>query len=212
MAVTGSAPTRVLLIDDDQDLNALLARYLRGFNFEVSVTVDPHEGLQALEGDPPDIVILDVMLPDLDGFAVCRKVRERSRVPIVMLTARGAVGDRIVGLELGADDYVSKPFEPREGAHAGRAPSERQCPRGARRCRAARDELDSLRGPARRALSAADAGGIPAARRVRAESRQGPESRSHSGRDTWDRPGRLRSLHRHPRQSTPAEAWRASQA
>src|SRR5262245_6970230 len=114
MAVTGSAPTRVLLIDDDQDLNALLARYLRGFNFEVRVTVDPHEGLQALEGDPPDIVILDVMLPEMDGFAVCRKVRERSRVPIVMLTARGDVGDRIVGLELGADDYVSKPFEPRE--------------------------------------------------------------------------------------------------
>src|SRR5262245_7332396 len=114
MAVTGSAPIRVLLIDDDQDLNALLARYLRGFNFEVRVTANPHEGLLALERDAPDIVILDVMLPDMDGFAVCRQVRERSRVPIVMLTARGDVGDRIVGLELGADDYVSKPFAPRE--------------------------------------------------------------------------------------------------
>src|SRR5262249_12305205 len=71
-------------------------------------------GLRALESDPPDIVILDVMLPDMDGFSVCRRVRERSPVPIVMLTARGDVADRIAGLELGADDYVSKPFEPRE--------------------------------------------------------------------------------------------------
>src|SRR5262249_18319741 len=114
MAVTASARTRVLLIDDDQDLSTLLTRYLRGFNFDVRATVDPNEGLQALETDPPDIVILDVMLPEMDGFSVCRRLRERSRVPIVMLTARGDVGDRIVGLELGADDYVSKPFEPRE--------------------------------------------------------------------------------------------------
>ena len=114
MAATDSTRTRVLLIDDDQELNALLARFLRGFNFEVAVAIDAREGLQALEREPPDIVILDVMLPEVDGFAVCRKVRERSRVPIVMLTARGAVDDRIVGLELGADDYVSKPFEPRE--------------------------------------------------------------------------------------------------
>src|SRR5262245_17786370 len=112
--MTGSPRKRVLLIDDDQDLNTLLALYLGRFNFDVRATVDPHEGLQALESDPPDIVILDVMLPAMDGFAVCRKVRERSRVPIVMLTARGDVSDRIVGLELGADDYVSKPFEPRE--------------------------------------------------------------------------------------------------
>lgn len=114
MPVNVSAPTRVLVIDDDQDLGALLARYLRGFNFDVSVARDATDGLQALERDPPDIVLLDVMLPEVDGFAVCRKVRERSRVPIVMLTARGAVDDRIVGLELGADDYVAKPFEPRE--------------------------------------------------------------------------------------------------
>jgi len=114
MAALDSTRTRVLLIDDDQELNALLARFLRGFNFEVAVALDAREGLQALEREPPDIVILDVMLPEVDGFAVCRQVRERSRVPIVMLTARGAVDDRIVGLELGADDYVSKPFEPRE--------------------------------------------------------------------------------------------------
>ena len=74
----------------------------------------PDDGLRALQADPPDIVVLDVMLPGMDGFAVCRKVRETSRVPIVMLTARGGVMDRIVGLELGADDYLPKPFEPRE--------------------------------------------------------------------------------------------------
>ncbi len=109
-----SSRVRVLLIDDDEKLNALLGEYLGRFNFSVRAAVHPQEGLQLLKADPPDIVILDVMLPDLDGFAVCRKIRESSRVPIVMLTARGDVTDRIVGLELGADDYLPKPFEPRE--------------------------------------------------------------------------------------------------
>jgi DNA-binding response OmpR family regulator len=104
----------VLLIDDDEKLNALLREYLGRFNFAVRAVVHPDEGLRALKTEPPDVVILDVMLPDMDGFAVCRKIREQSRVPVVMLTARGDVADRIVGLELGADDYLPKPFEPRE--------------------------------------------------------------------------------------------------
>src|SRR5262249_1681090 len=106
--------TRVLLIDDDEKLNALLTEYLARFNFAVQAAVHPDEGLRALRIDPPEIVILDVMLPDMDGFAVSRKIRERSAVRIIMLTARGDVADRIAGLELGADDYLSKPFEPRE--------------------------------------------------------------------------------------------------
>lgn len=114
MTVARSARMRVLLIDDDEKLNALLVEYLGRFNVGVRAVVHPDEGLHALRVDPPDIVILDVMLPDMDGFAVCRKVRESSRVPIIMLTARGDVADRIVGLELGADDYLPKPFEPRE--------------------------------------------------------------------------------------------------
>ncbi len=114
MTVVQSGRTRVLLIDDDEKLNALVGEYLARFNFAVHAVVHPDEGLRALRMDPPDIVLLDVMLPDVDGFAVCRKVRERSSVPIIMLTARGEVADRIVGLELGADDYLSKPFEPRE--------------------------------------------------------------------------------------------------
>jgi DNA-binding response OmpR family regulator len=106
--------TRVLLIDDDEALGALLTEFLGQFGFAVTAVAQPDEGFKALADDPPDIVVLDVMLPDMDGFAVCRKVRATSRVPIVMLTARGGVMDRIVGLELGADDYLPKPFEPRE--------------------------------------------------------------------------------------------------
>jgi DNA-binding response OmpR family regulator len=105
---------QVLLIDDDEALGGLLTEYLGQFAFTVKVASHPEQGLRMLQADPPDILVLDVMLPGLDGFAVCRKVRETSRVPIVMLTARGGVMDRIVGLELGADDYLPKPFEPRE--------------------------------------------------------------------------------------------------
>src|SRR5215813_9744377 len=108
------ADTRVLLIDDDERLNALLATYLQRFGFTVRAVTHPEKGLRSLKSDPPDIVVLDVMLPDVDGFTLCRKIRESSRIPIVMLTARGDVTDRIVGLELGADDYLPKPFEPRE--------------------------------------------------------------------------------------------------
>jgi DNA-binding response OmpR family regulator len=114
MSGTPSTAARVLVIDDDEKLNALLTEYLGRFGFAVRTVAHPEAGLRALRSDPPDIVILDVMLPDMDGFAVCRKAREIGRVPIIMLTARGDVMDRIVGLELGADDYLPKPFEPRE--------------------------------------------------------------------------------------------------
>src|SRR6266567_7302913 len=109
-----TADTRVLLIDDDERLNALVTTYLGRFGFAARAFTHPEQGLRALKNDPPDIVVLDVMLPDMDGFALCRKIREFSRIPIIMLTARGDVTDRIVGLELGADDYLPKPFEPRE--------------------------------------------------------------------------------------------------
>ena len=105
---------KVLIIDDDERLNALLTEYLARFGFSVRTAAHPDDGLRLLRNEQPELVILDVMLPALDGFAVCRKIRETSRVPIIMLTARGDVMDRIVGLELGADDYLPKPFEPRE--------------------------------------------------------------------------------------------------
>ncbi len=113
-ATRSPAKTRVLIIDDDEGLGTLLTEYLGQFGFVVRAAAHPDEGLRLLRTEPPDILVLDVMLPDTDGFAVCRKIRAASRVPIVMLTARGDVFDHVLGLELGADDYVPKPFEPRE--------------------------------------------------------------------------------------------------
>ena len=105
---------KILVIDDDQKRNQLLGDYLSKFGFTVTAFTQPQEGLKALKKEIPDLVILDIMLPDLDGFEVCKKIRRDYAVPIIMLTARGEVTDRIVGLELGADDYLPKPFEPRE--------------------------------------------------------------------------------------------------
>lgn len=106
--------TRILLIDDDEKLGELLRAYFQRFDMQVDVALRPSDGLAKLARDKPDLVILDVMLPEQDGFEVCRSIRRTSTVPVVMLTARGEVTDRIVGLEIGADDYVPKPFEPRE--------------------------------------------------------------------------------------------------
>ncbi len=107
-------PKVILVIDDDERLNALLGEYLTRFGFRVATETDGARGLRALKSCPPDLVILDVMLPGASGFDVCREIRAASSVPIIMLTARGEVADRIVGLEMGADDYLPKPFEPRE--------------------------------------------------------------------------------------------------
>lgn len=118
---------RVLLIDDDQRLAEMLAEYLSARGYRVEHRGDGAGGLALLERESFDAVILDVMLPDLDGFEVCRRIRARSQVAVLMLTARGDDLDRIVGLELGADDYLPKPFNPREllarlGAILRRAP------------------------------------------------------------------------------------------
>ena len=102
------------MIEDDTALAALVAEYLRPLGFEVSAAGTAAEGLRRLAAEPFGAVLLDVMLPDLDGFEVCRRIRSASDVPVVMLTARGQDEDRIVGLELGADDYLPKPFNPRE--------------------------------------------------------------------------------------------------
>jgi OmpR family response regulator RpaB len=105
---------RILLIDDDELLAPPLAAYLQRFDMQLDNATRPSEGLARLRATPYDAAILDVMLPEMDGFALCRAIRKESGLPIVMLTARGEVMDRIVGLELGADDYLPKPFEPRE--------------------------------------------------------------------------------------------------
>lgn len=105
---------RILLIDDDAQLGEPLSAYFSRFDFQLEQALRPSEGIARLRRGGYDAAILDVMLPEQDGFALCRAIRQESDIPIVMLTARGEVMDRVVGLELGADDYLPKPFEPRE--------------------------------------------------------------------------------------------------
>ena len=104
----------ILIIDDDTKLTELLIEFLSSHKYNVVAKHTPEEGLEYLEKKSADAIILDIMLPGMDGFQVLRKVRENIATPVIMLTARGEVTDRIVGLELGADDYLPKPFEPRE--------------------------------------------------------------------------------------------------
>ncbi len=104
----------LLVIDDDNRLRELVAEYLGGRGFRVLTAADGPAGLEIAARGEVELVILDVMMPGMDGFEVCRELRRRSAVPVVMLTARGDDTDRIVGLELGADDYLPKPFNPRE--------------------------------------------------------------------------------------------------
>ena len=105
---------RILLIEDDPRLADMVSEYLSDAGFQVVRAANGSEGLMRHEREPFDVLILDLMLPDMDGLDVCRTVRTRGDTPILMLTARGDAMDRVVGLELGADDYLPKPFEPRE--------------------------------------------------------------------------------------------------
>jgi len=107
-------PQRILLIEDDARLAGMVAEYLGEAGYRVAVEPRGGSGIERLAHEPFDALILDLMLPDLGGLEVCRRVREKSALPIMMLTARGDPTDRIVGLEMGADDYLPKPFEPRE--------------------------------------------------------------------------------------------------
>ena len=111
----------ILLVDDDVELCELVTEFLGGKGFSVEVAYDGRSGLDRARSDAFDLVILDVMMPQLGGFEVLRKLRESSQVPVLMLTARGEEVDRIVGLEMGADDYLPKPFNPRELAARIRA-------------------------------------------------------------------------------------------
>lgn len=105
---------RVLLVDDDVRLFDLLSTYLGQNDFHVTSASDGPRGLAALEAGTFDVVLLDLMMPGMDGIEVCRRIRQKSNVPVLMLTARGDETDRVVGLEMGADDYIAKPFSPRE--------------------------------------------------------------------------------------------------
>jgi two-component system phosphate regulon response regulator OmpR len=105
---------RVLVIEDDRRLAEMLSRYLGEAGLTVTVAGTGREGLTRLEREPHEAVVLDLTLPDMDGLDVCRQLRAFSQTPVLMLTARGEPMDRVVGLEMGADDYLPKPFEPRE--------------------------------------------------------------------------------------------------
>ena len=105
---------RILLIEDDRRLAEMLSRYLGEAGFSMTVAVSGREGLTRLGREPHEAVVLDLTLPDMDGLDVCRELRASSQTPVLMLTARGEPMDRVVGLEMGADDYLPKPFEPRE--------------------------------------------------------------------------------------------------
>jgi two-component system OmpR family response regulator len=107
-------PTRLLIIEDDAGIRALLAEFLAREGYEVEALPDGRQALPTIEGRRPALVVLDLMLPGEDGLSVCRRIRQQSMVPIIMLTAKSADVDRIIGLEIGADDYLGKPFNPRE--------------------------------------------------------------------------------------------------
>jgi two-component system phosphate regulon response regulator OmpR len=119
----------VLLIDDDEKLLKLLTEYLEGYGFHVLTLVDGLAVLETIRVESPDIIILDIMLPKKDGFEVLKEIRLEYSIPVIMLTAKGEDADRIVGLELGADDYLPKPFNPRELLARMRAVMRRISPR-----------------------------------------------------------------------------------
>jgi DNA-binding response OmpR family regulator len=109
-----SIQRRVLVVDDEANIREVLCQYLAAEGFLVTQAADGHEALRMASSQPPDLIILDLMLPGLDGIEVCQRIRETSAVPILMLTARGEEPDKVTGFSSGADDYVTKPFSPRE--------------------------------------------------------------------------------------------------
>lgn len=108
------ATGRILIVDDDSNICELLRLYIEKEGFEASIANDGEAALKMFDSVHPDLILLDIMLPGLDGWQVCREIRKKSNCPIIMLTAKGEVFDKVLGLELGADDYVVKPFETKE--------------------------------------------------------------------------------------------------
>lgn len=105
---------KIMMIEDDLDITRLLSDYLAQYNFEVSGFSDPKVALSSLEIDHYDLIILDLSLPNMDGLEVCRVIVTKFKIPVIISTARGGVSDKVIGLELGADDYLPKPYDPRE--------------------------------------------------------------------------------------------------
>ncbi|MBQ2667896.1 MAG: response regulator transcription factor [Clostridia bacterium] len=108
------ASGKILIVDDDKNICELLRLYIEKEGFDTAMAHDGRAALQVFDAANPDLILLDIMLPELDGWQVCREIRKKSQCPIIMLTAKGEVFDKVLGLELGADDYVVKPFETKE--------------------------------------------------------------------------------------------------
>jgi DNA-binding response OmpR family regulator len=134
--------TTVLVVDDEPTIREVVVRYLEREGYRTLEAADGRAARELLETDSPNLVVLDVMLPEMDGLALCRWIRARSALPVIMLTARGEEADRIVGLELGADDYVTKPFSPRELAARVRTVLRRAQPGALRNERLSFDGLE----------------------------------------------------------------------
>ena len=109
-----AAKTKILIVDDDQNIAELISLYLTKECYETKIVNDGEEALRAFETYNPNMILLDLMLPGIDGYQVCREVRAKSNVPIIMLSAKGEIFDKVLGLELGADDYIMKPFDSKE--------------------------------------------------------------------------------------------------
>ncbi len=105
---------KVLIVDDNKQITSILEEYAKKEGYETIITLDGEEAIELFKKEDPDIILLDVMMPKKDGFTVCREIREISNVPIIMITAKGEDYERIMGLEMGADDYILKPFSPNE--------------------------------------------------------------------------------------------------
>ena len=109
-----SGKQKILIVDDDMHIAELVSLYVEKEGFETKEVHDGREAIQMVSAFQPDLILLDLMLPGMDGYQVCAEIRKTSRVPVIMLTAKGETFDKVLGLELGADDYIVKPFDPKE--------------------------------------------------------------------------------------------------
>ena len=105
---------KILIVDDDENIAELISLYMTKECFETQIVYDGESAIKAAESFSPDLILLDLMLPGIDGYQVCREIRQKSQTPIIMLSAKGEVFDKVLGLELGADDYIEKPFDTKE--------------------------------------------------------------------------------------------------
>ena len=108
------AKQKIMIVDDDKNICELLRLYLAKEDFDTVLAYDGQQAVEAFESEAPDLVLLDIMMPRMDGWEVCRRLREKSKVPVIMLSAKGETFDKVLGLELGADDYIVKPFDTKE--------------------------------------------------------------------------------------------------